>query len=93
MKIVAEVSRDRQYLIEISADELANLLGFRSMYAVNDERAFPGIGREVAISAMYQRLNKLSDERDRLHHTAEALRGLAVLLETFDPVVKLVTGE
>ena len=98
MKIIGNVGNDA-FLVEISANELARIDGFYSAYSrVDRERSQGGrvafkVGDEINISAMYDQITKLGENKNRLSRIAAELHAFADRLVVHDPVVRELVFE
>jgi hypothetical protein len=74
------------YILEASNDEVANLVGYYSIYDKDYKR--PNCGDNIQISSMYKQLYNLKNNEPKLKDTVKILRGLADSLEPVCPLIE-----
>jgi len=84
VKIIGE-SRNG-YILEVSKDEVANLIGYSSQY--NTKYKPLSVGDEVLVSKMFRQLYDLQNNQPELQKVVGTLRNLADLLEPICPVIE-----
>lgn len=92
MKVIARTANG--YLVEATADELANAAGYNSAYGApgairrdgqySYEYAFP-IGTEIKPAATHVYLQKLREHEEKCKSSAAFLRGMADMLDAAMP--------
>lgn len=90
MKVIAEIKDDR-VLVEVSKEELANILGVYGKHNLSDinESWASIMNKEVAVSDIYINNNRINDAQ----HTPEyatARTKLKELLEALTPIEELI---
>lgn len=85
MKVVAIVEQGSygKYLIEANVTELHHITGKHGY-----ERFV--VGDQIDVSALFNRINRLHENKENVEKCQKQLRALADLLESFDPVVRKV---
>lgn len=73
------------YLLEASKGEVAHLVGFSSIYSTGLPRL--GVGDEVLVHEMFQRLYDLNKNKKTLENTADKLEQIAALLREESPII------
>lgn len=87
MKILGK--RKNGFIVDISGDELSNLIGFY----YHDQAAAEIIenkfqyGTEIKVSSMYKQLYSLDHGKNELGGVAKTLRAMADLIEVQNPVI------
>lgn len=91
MKIIGK-TRDG-FILESSAEELANLCGHYSHYPSVDGYKTPSVGDDVQVSAMYHKLYELARDRDKIRQAKDALIDAAARLEPVAPIIASVLND
>lgn len=77
------------FILEISSDEVSNLIGYYSQYRDRGEPPAPDIGDTINIAKMYRHLRELSSGNAEIRKTATKLRLSADLIDQLpDPLTK-----
>ena len=87
MKVIGTVNRDC-LLVQISRDEMANLLGF--YYEGSASEAAFKVGAEIKVSEMYRQLHRLRDAQRELKTASQTLHSIANLMLMADPLIQAI---
>ena len=90
MKIIGKTAEG--YILESSADELAEFIGFYSHWQMEKGTRLE-VGMEIQVHKMYKQLNALAGNQKALASMAAQIRNVADLLEVHDPVISAVAEE
>lgn len=84
MKIIGSAGRD-EFIVSANATELARIAGFY----YGSEKGCPPIliGASIEVSAMYDRLRKLSEAAGQMRRVQQTLRAVADLIEPIPPAI------
>jgi hypothetical protein len=98
MKIIANVGDG--YLVEATADDLSNLMGFSSNYRREDTKDGNGnyyrrlkIGDNIPIHAMFDRLFRMANLEKELVEVSAKLKAASDFVNTALPVVGHINSE
>ncbi len=88
MQIIAVESKD-VLLVRVKKNELANVMGYDSVYGVKDEKAFD-VGTEIKVHEIYDAIHRIKSTKakvlkliEELGELAMATKGLA-MMKPFD---------
>jgi hypothetical protein len=87
MKVVATIGSN-YLMVEISRDELANLIGF--YYPSAAPKPSFEVGGQIKVSDMYRQLYKLRDAQRELKAASQTLHSIANLMLVADPLLQAV---
>ena len=93
MKIIAK-ARDDVFIVEARGDELAQVMGHNSAYALKDRTAQLAIGVDIKVSPLYQALQVSRQRKAEITQLAEALRKVAGRVDSInqalaEPIVEV----
>ena len=93
MKIIgnnnARYESDREYILTATAEEIANLMGYRYSGKEVSEKLNQS-GAVIPISAMYKRLYDMSNKEKELMEISAKLKAAADFCDTALPVIKAI---
>lgn len=82
------------YIVELSADEMANLVGYSFAYSFDQKgRKKPATGDTVNIAAMYKNLRELASTKTQFDQAKKILLAIADNLDLVEPVVLNITDQ
>lgn len=92
MKIIASISSNR-FLVDASADELAQIMGFNSAYSLKDPNK-PDIGKEIKVSPLFRALEVSRERKAEIASLADQLRKAAGRVDSInqalaEPIVEV----
>lgn len=92
MKIIGKTGyKLKGVIVELTADELANLCGHYSAY--NNPARSPEPGDVIDICAIYRNLRELSAAKQQFDQARKILLAVASNLELVEPVVLNITDQ
>ena len=84
MKIIG--TRSKGYIVDVSEDELANIMGYRDRYKFNG--AYPRVGDDVKIEPVYKKFDQMRRNQKQLINLSKSLHTIAELVEPFEMQVE-----
>ena len=88
MKIIGKTKDG--FILEASADEVANLTGAYSQFHDNPK---PCVGGEIQVAPMFHQLYKLANHRRQVADVRDTLRNMADNLEPVETLVESLAQE
>lgn len=92
MRIIGKNVSNKNYMVEISAKELSNLLGHYSEYDSSAQEIIheaEKTGKDINIHGMYIKLRKLADDQLNILKVQKSLREMADNLEVLAPLLEV----
>ncbi len=85
MKIIGKTKEG--YILDASANEVANLIGYYGEYSLKQGNVSLGIGEEIKISQMYDQLYKLHVKHNEIEAAKEKLSECIKYMNEVQPVI------
>lgn len=85
MKIIGKTKEG--YILDASANEIANLIGYYGEYSLRQDNVSLGIGEEIRISQMYDQLYKLHVKHNEIEAAKIKLEECIKYMNEVQPVI------